>query len=899
MAERRASSRLAGAFLLSCLAPLYVIAQGAPPAAPVRMVTDTVHGVTLEDPYRWMEQPVRPDLVERIWGEMAVSWLPDATGFFYTQMREPDPKAAATDIQQGQRVRFHRLGAPPADDPVVLGAGVNPKMPFDPREFPFIQVPAASDWALAGAGGARPEGRLCAAPRADVRDARTPWRCIAEYEDSVEDVAVHGSDVYLMSSKDAPNRRVLHVRLPAVSLAAAETVVPERAERVLTGIAAARDALYVQVMDRGNDRILRVPYGGGAPQEVPLPVAQAAVTLVGSPDHDGLLFSADTWTEPRAWYAFDPATRKVADLGMRSPLPADVSALKVDVESVDVKSFDGTAVPLTILHRTALARDGSHPAVVLGYGAYGAMPFRPSFNPTGIAWVERGGLAAFCHARGGGEKGGAWYLAGKGPNKRNGVRDFIACAEYLSANGYSRPSRTGAFSQSAGGVLVGGAITERPDAFGAAVIGAGILNPVRMLEGVNGANQIPEFGDPRTADGFQVLMAMDPYDHVKPDVRYPALMLTVGLNDNRVSPWHSGKFAARVQAATASGKPVLIRIDEEAGHGIGSMRDQMAEQMGDMFAFLLWQLGDAGFQPGASTGSAAPPASVLGTGRGLDHVLIVVRNLEEATRTYADVLGFSVIQGGSVPDGVRNSAVLLQGGYLELISVDRSKVPPDHEFARLLEKREGGYAFALNVSSAQQTADFLRARKFDVTAPQGSSFTPEGSKEVQTALWQTMNIKEPSFEFQPMFFIQYAKESTRKVPEHPNTAVRVHSVWIAVKNLEAAAKAYEAVGLRSVGNVQVPALAATGRQIEAGRGVIVLLQAKDASGPLASHVSQYGEGVVGVSIEVRDLDAARSRIQASTKRPLEPYSGPFGKSILVTPESTHGMWIEFFGKTGV
>jgi hypothetical protein len=262
------------------------------------------------------------------------------------------------------------------------------------------------------------------------------------------------------------------------------------------------------------------------------------------------------------------------------------------------------------------------------------------------------------------------------------------------------------------------------------------------------------------------------------------------------------------------------------------------------------------------------------------------------------VLGFTVIEGGSFPDGTRNSAVMLEGNYLELLSVDRSKARPDHELARMLDKREGGYAFALNVSSAKQTAEFLRARKFEVTEPEGSSFTPQGTKEVQTALWQTVNIKEPSLDFQPMFFIQYARESTRKVPDHPNTAVRVHAVWIGVKNLDAAVKAYEAIGLRSVGKVKVPALAAAGERIGAGRGVILLLEANGTSGPLASHVSQYGEGVVGVSIETVDVDAARSRIEASTERALVPYSGPFGRSVLVPPDLTHGIWMEFFGKAG-
>lgn len=537
---------------------------------------------------------MRPDVIERIWGEFAVSWLPDGSGFFYTQMAPEGFADPSVDKMLGMRVRLHRLGTAAEDDSVVLGPGVNPAMPMDPDEFPWIEVPRGSEWMLAYAGGARAELRLCVAPLADLYGAETPWRHVAEYEDLLEGAAVHGAHLYLLSSKDAPNGRILRTPLADPDLPSAATVVPEREDRVISEVVGARDAVYLREMVRGIDRVLRLPGGGGAPQEVPLPLPEPAVSLAASPDQDGILFSAQGWTQPNAWYAFDPAAAAVRELGLRSTSPADFS--EVEVQSVDVESFDGALVPLTIVHLRGAALDGSHPAVMMGYGAYGYST-RPSFNPASLAWLERGGVFAVCHARGGGEKGRAWYLGGQGRNKGNGVRDFIACAEYLGAKGYTRPSRLGALGGSMAGILVGRAITERPDTFGAAVIQAGQLNPVRFLEGANGANQLAELGDPATAEGYRALVAMDPYHHVRAGVSYPAVLLVVGLNDNRVSGWNSGKFAARLLAATPGGNPVLIRIDDDAGHGVGSTREQAAAQQADMFAFLFWRLGHPDFQP--------------------------------------------------------------------------------------------------------------------------------------------------------------------------------------------------------------------------------------------------------------------------------------------------------------
>ena len=281
-------------------------------------------------------------------------------------------------------------------------------------------------------------------------------------------------------------------------------------------------------------------------------------------------------------FAFDPVKRKLADLKLGESYPGDYHDI-VATETQAV-SADGTRVPLTILARVDAAKDGSHLAVVGGYGGYG-FSIQPFFDPMFLEWVKAGHIFALAHVRGGGENGNAWWLAGKPPHKERGVEDFIACAAQLTNLKLTTPQRTAAHGASAGGTLIGGAITLAPEQFGAAVIHAGVLNPVRLLAGQNGANQIAELGDPRTAEGLKAIAAMDPYQRIRNGVRYPAVILAVGLNDSRTSNWDSGKFGARLRTATTSDKPVWIRINGDAGHFNDSLDDQAAE-WADEAAFL-------------------------------------------------------------------------------------------------------------------------------------------------------------------------------------------------------------------------------------------------------------------------------------------------------------------------
>jgi prolyl oligopeptidase len=247
-------------------------------------------------------------------------------------------------------------------------------------------------------------------------------------------------------------------------------------------------------------------------------------------------------------------------------------------------------IPLTILYKRGLKLDGKNRTVLEGYGAYG-FSVNPIFNPVFLPWLEQGGVYAFPHIRGGGEYGEEWHLAGSKKNKPNSWKDFIACAEYLVRQGYTSPAYLGGSGGSAGGIVIANAIIERPDLFGAAFINAGYVNVLRAETTSNGIANVPEFGSVKTEEGFAGLRAMDAYHNVKEGLAYPSVLLSHGINDSRVAPWMSAKMTARLQRATSSDKPILLRIDFDAGHGVGSTREQRNEEQADVFAFFFQQLG--------------------------------------------------------------------------------------------------------------------------------------------------------------------------------------------------------------------------------------------------------------------------------------------------------------------
>jgi len=372
-------------------------------------------------------------------------------------------------------------------------------------------------------------------------------------------------------------------------------VVPA-AEAVITGLGAAKDALYIQRMNGGTGDLLKLAYTSDAkPVPVPLPFEGNVDALATDPRQPGVIYELRGWTRFGGYYAYDAKSNKSVDTRIQPQGKYDAPTSLV-VDEVKAKSADGTLVPMSIVHKKGIKLDGSNPTIVWGYGAYGISQ-TASFAPTLLPWYDRGGIFAVAHVRGGGEYGEDWHLAGYKGTKANTWNDTIACGEWLIANKYTSSAKMAVRGGSAGGILVGRTITERPDLFGAAIDDVPVSDTLRMETSANGVPNIPEFGSVKTEEGFKALLAMSPYAHVKDGVAYPAVLLTTGINDPRVDAWEAAKMAARLQAATSSGKPILLRIDYDAGHGFGSTKKSSYEVAADRFAFLFWQFGVKGFQP--------------------------------------------------------------------------------------------------------------------------------------------------------------------------------------------------------------------------------------------------------------------------------------------------------------
>jgi len=523
-----------------------------------------------------------------------VAWRPDGKSFFYTRLQKLEPGAPAIERYQKSRVYLHKLGADADTEAPVFGYEVSSLAPMSPTVIPFVRTVSDSRYAFGVIeDGTRDEETLYVAPLASVGRPNAPWRKAFDVEDEVTRFRVRGDDLFLMTHKNAPRFKVIKTSTAKPDVAAAEVVVAP-GDGVVADMAVAKDALYVRVRDGSMGRLLRVPVRGKT-TEVPLPLAGSPSVVAVDSRCAGVLLGVSAWTRASQIYAYNPRTGKTTNTGLQ---PLGQFDAPDDIESVEVKakSDDGTMIPLSIVYKRGMKLDGSNPTLLSGYGAYG-ISRDPGFDPRLLAWCELGGVYAVAHVRGGGEYGEDWYKAGYKLTKPNTWKDFIACARYLIDEKYTSPERLAGTGRSAGGILIGRAITERPDLFAAAISEVGCSEMLRMETTPNGIPNIPEFGSVKTEDGFRALYEMSAYHHVTDGVKYPAVLLTTGIHDPRVEPWQAAKMAARLQAATASGKPVLLRVDYEAGHGIGTTKKQIQEQLADNWTFLLWQFGVPGFQP--------------------------------------------------------------------------------------------------------------------------------------------------------------------------------------------------------------------------------------------------------------------------------------------------------------
>jgi prolyl oligopeptidase len=516
------------------------------------------------------------DIIARVQiptGGGSAAWTPDGSGLFYTRYPRPGERPDE-DLDFYEQIYFHRLGDPDSKDRYVIG-----------KEFPKIAECFLSTtpdglymllMVLNGDGGEIAH-YIC--------DSRGTWTQVTRFEDQVQD-AVLGTDqhLYLLSRQGSPRGKILRIPLTDPILSAAQVIVPE-GSLAIQSLLPTDNYLYLVELDGGPSSLRVVDHQGIPVKELPVEPVSAVWELVRE-NGDTIMILSSTFLTPLGWSQYDPVEGEVRRTALFSSSPADFSDCEVVREFAI--SRDGTKVPLNIIRRKGTRLEGDYPVLLTGYGGYG-ISLSPSFRSRRRLWLDMGGVVVVANLRGGGEYGEAWHTAGNLTNKQNVFDDFIACAEHLIKSKYTHPDRLCIEGGSNGGLLMGAALTQRPDLFRAVVSHVGIYDMLRVELDPNGAFNVTEFGTVTNPNHFEALYDYSPYHRVQAGREYPAVMLTTGENDGRVLPYHSRKMAALLQASTTSDKPILLRINT-SGHGIGTALDETIAQDADVFAFLYSQL---------------------------------------------------------------------------------------------------------------------------------------------------------------------------------------------------------------------------------------------------------------------------------------------------------------------
>jgi Protease II len=389
----------------------------------------------------------------------SIDWSEDARSFYYRRLPPLDPANAQGDRYLNSAVYRHVIGENASKDQLIIGPGNEAPLRTEPTHWPSVNVPSASRWALAViTDGVREDRMLYVTSQKDLAAGSPKWRKLTDFTDEVTDFAVHGDVLYAISQKNTQHGKLLKISLPSGSLQDAQIVVPESAA-VPASIGAARDALYVVFREGAQGRLDKISYATGKASSVPLPLEGIPELYGADPQLEGAIFTVHGWTRAPLIYAYHEG--QVVDTKLRPESVAEKNSTSKSVMS-KVASHDGVKVPLTIVHKKGLKRSGNNKFELVGYGSYGTA-VEPFFDASTLLWYEQGGALAVAHVRGGGELGEEWHRSGMKANKPNTWRDFIACAEYLIHENYTRPSRLVGRSVSAGGILIGRAVTERPD----------------------------------------------------------------------------------------------------------------------------------------------------------------------------------------------------------------------------------------------------------------------------------------------------------------------------------------------------------------------------------------------------------------------------------------------------
>jgi len=516
-------------------------------------------------------------LTDRILHARAASlaWLPDGTGFYYT--RYPAPGSVPEGDEHYHRsIFFHRVGDDASTDPLIF-------RPSRKEYWPSVALSPDGRWLLISVARSFDQTDLY------LQDRLAGGSPVAVVENlpATFDAEVVGERFYIRTNLDGPTYRLYLTTPQRPDREGWREIIPPRADAVLEGVKVVGDRLALSYLERASSRLRIADGEGGIVSEVGFPTLGSLFGLGAEWNGRELFYGFSSYTVPPTVYRLDLETgghavwrRVEADLGPEPPV----------VHQVTVASKDGTPVTMFLVHGRNLVREGDNPVYLTGYGGFG-ISMTPAFSRSLLLWLEHGGVVAVPNLRGGGEYGEKWHQQGMLRNKQNTFDDFIAAAEWLIAEGYTRPERLAVAGGSNGGLLMGAVLTQRPQLFRAVVIQVPLLDMLRYHRFLIARLWIPEYGSPEDPEQFAWLRAYSPYHHVRAGIPYPAVLLATAESDTRVDPMHARKMTARLQAATSSPHPVLLRLEARAGHGAGKPLSKVRDELADTWTFVFSELG--------------------------------------------------------------------------------------------------------------------------------------------------------------------------------------------------------------------------------------------------------------------------------------------------------------------
>jgi prolyl oligopeptidase len=535
-----------------------------------------------------------PEVYDRCWFSLP-SWMPDGNSFTYGRLNSSN----ITDPNRllNSKVYFHKLGENPKNDVEFFSNTTNPELNIGPEEFPlnYYHKNSNKNYGLV----ATVDKRL-KLYTTDLKDNFNPtkWKTLVDKKDEIINFNIDKDFIYYQTFKNASNYKIIKVPISNPNIENASTVIEEPKNGNITSFSITKDGLYYSLTENGvQAKVYFLPKGKTTPLELKLPFQAGSVSFSTiNENKSDIWITISGWTSPTKRYLYNPSINTFTFQPLSKPIEYPEFQNIVSKELM-VPSHDGTMVPVSIIYNKNTKLNGDNPVLMMGYGAYG-MSMEPMFSPGFIlTYCSYDGIFVVPHVRGGGELGDAWHKAGYKTTKPNTWKDLIATAEYLIKEKYTSPKKIAISGGSAGGILVGRAMTERPDLFAAVIPEVGALNTLRAEMSPNGPVNVPEFGTVKDETEFKALLEMDSYHHIKKGTAYPATLITAGMNDPRVIAWEPAKFAALLQNANTSEKPIHFFTDFEAGHGMGDSKTKVFESIGDLLSFAYTHTGHPKFQP--------------------------------------------------------------------------------------------------------------------------------------------------------------------------------------------------------------------------------------------------------------------------------------------------------------